>query len=424
MAWNILHPSKPIVAPQDIAEVIGQAMAEFGSATTSHERWAAAQRAAEILRKLDPPKPPPKKQPQPNPQGGSGSGSGDGAPQPPPPARPKPSKDLLDKARGRIGTSDISGESITNDTALGDIDGRAHDVSDLADQDDSSKAGGKLATRAKKTHFSDWSSRTPVHAQMAVQALLRGYEGVIDRLSQLCRIYSHDEITPSFGRQSGHLDPGKLWEIPCGETSVFYRNDVVTESREIAIGILTDLSGSTGCDLDRGTWADPDVNITVAERVERLKALQHQTASVPLKRAACLLSEALRRGGNAVRVHSYGHSNDVHYYGSTPQVTIDCMGGGTKEDIALAAAAKHMDSIDKAPRKIMICIGDGETDIQKLKEIVDLCRRMSIEVYGIVIGGRNGERSFGKGRFVSVSWDDADKIVPMLVSFVTRVLSK
>jgi hypothetical protein len=72
----------------------------------------------------------------------------------------------------------------------------------------------------------------------------------------------------------------------------------------------------------------------------------------------------------------------------------------------------------------MICIGDGETDIQKLKEIVDLCRRMSIEVYGIVIGGRNGERSFGKGRFVSVSWDDADKIVPMLVSFVTRVLSK
>ena len=444
LAWNILHQKK-LELPDDVKEATATAMREFASAKTCRDRWQASLRAVKLLRGLDPEQPPqpnPEPSPEnPDPTNGQGEGEGQGEPQQPSPDG-EPSgnandkgTDPLDGASGQIGIGDLLGDTVRNADYT---DSEAQDVEEIAEEaDDVNTSNSHLEEEARHTQLRDQRKLEGVYAAIvepSTKALLAGYHNVVRRLSSLADLFSTVNTCESYGRRSGQLDESKLWSVPSGESNVFFRRDESGEKREVSIAVLVDLSGSTYCRRDTcgsEAWADLNPEVTLEKRVEHAKRPRVSTA---LKRAAVILSEALRASDTncGVRVHTYGHcSGVVEYYGPTSNVVQGDMGGGTDESGALARTVQHLLENDtRECRKIVICVGDGETSAECLRRTVEASNRIGVEVYSVLIRGNaatakaHGEKVFGKGRFCALATREADKLPSVLTSFVTRVLSK
>jgi hypothetical protein len=440
LAWNILHQKK-LELPEDVRELTATAMREFAKAKTCRDRWNASLRAVKLLRSLDPEQPPQENPPSPpeeesanqNPNGEGGDAEQDASEE----------TSVVKNGAGQIGMSDLLGDLVENTT--GPVQSNTQDVEEIAEEDESSlNSRNTIDDESRHTRLHDHQQlngcRSAVVAP-ATKALLAGYNGLVRRLSGLADLFSTVNTVESYGRRSGVLDDAKLWSVPSGETNVFIRRDETGEKREVSIAVLVDLSGSTGCQIDTsfGGFADFRESVSFEERVKRLNKTdedypQHVPISVHLKRAASILTEALRASdtNTGVRIQTYGHyCGHVEYYGQTANLVQGDNGGGTDEAGALARTVKHFTESDTRDcRKIVICIGDGETDSAHLRKIVDASAKLGVEVYSILVAhheGRikqHGEVAFGKGRFCGLSIDTAKNLPTVLTSFVTRILSK
>jgi len=450
LAWNILHQKKLDLA-EDVKEATSTALREFASAKNCRERWQASLRAVKLLRGLDSEQqqeqsqtPP---QPSPNPsEDQQGEGGGQGEPQqdtdgdtPSPSSNSDSSSDPLKNAGGQIGVSSLLGDLERNKT--GAMADSAQNVEEIAEEDeDVNTSNAHLEEEARHTRLYDEQVMGADYAAAiapATKALLAGYGNVVRRLSALADLFSTVNTCESYGRRSGQLDESKLWSVPSGESNVFFRRDEAGEKREVAIAVLVDLSGSTSCGRDtdgpHGWAASTDTSISQSQREE---AAKEPRISTSLKRAAVILSEALRASdsNHGVRVHTYGHcSGRVDYYGQTSNVVQGDHRGGTDESGALARTVVHLRETDTRDcRKIVVCVGDGQTDTDYLRQTVEAATRAGVEVYSVIVhanGRRNqtklhGEKAFGKSRFCALAESDQGKLPTVLTSFVTRVLSK
>lgn len=448
LAWNILHQKKLDLA-EDVKEATSTALREFASAKNCRERWQASLRAVKLLRGLDSEQqqeqsqtPP---QPSPNPsEDQQGEGGGQGEPQQntegdtPSPSSDS-SSDPFKNAGGQIGVSSLLGDWEENKT--GAAAESAQNVEEVAEEDeDVNASNAHLEEEARHTRLFDEQVMGSDYAAAivpATKALLAGYGNVVRRLSALADLFSTVNTCESYGRRSGQLDESKLWSVPSGESNVFFRRDEAGEKREVSIAVLVDLSGSTNCGLDTygpTAWAaGTDVSISQSQREEGAKEPRISTS---LKRAAVILSEALRASdsNHGVRVHTYGHSSGrVDYYGHTSNVVQGDHRGGTDESGALARTVVHLRENDTRDcRKIVICVGDGNTDTDQLRQTVEATTRAGVEVYSVIVhsnGRRNktkmhGDKAFGQSRFCALAESEQGKLPTVLTSFVTRVLSK
>jgi hypothetical protein len=217
------------------------------------------------------------------------------------------------------------------------------------------------------------------------------------------------QVLPEHGLRSGKLSTPKLWKVTTNSIDsdrIFSRKIVTGVSRKLHIGILLDFS-----------WS--------------MQGEDHAQ-----KKVAVLLHDLMERYDD-ITVEFYGHQGDEEYNRVTKFEDIESVvehriSGMTDEGSAYAFCAKQIiNNAHPKARKILFAIGDGQTNPERVKNAVDLSKKIGIETVDILISEHEeskeiAESSYGVGQVVVVqpSSDLEDQMMRVLSPWLCRLMSK
>ena len=217
-------------------------------------------------------------------------------------------------------------------------------------------------------------------------------------------------VMEEHGLRSGRLSHNALWKVGTDlpdNDRVFHRTLQVGFSKEMTLVLLVDFSGSMS-----GT------EISTAKRI------------------GVLVSDALDLFPE-VRFEIWGHEghggyNNIYRFNDLAGFVNQSTGGGTDEGGAYACVAKELLKTSKpADRKVLMALGDGATDRDKVLNSVTHAKRAGVETLDLLIGSEyhrsDAEYAYGKGNVILVGNDDkplSDQILAIVQPWLVRTISK
>ena len=417
--WNINNSliQEYQVQPDNnqFGEAVNEIMADLSQAVKSKsttERWTACYNAGAKLSQLEPNQPAPD---SPQPQQGDADGDGNdeqvafGKPdnskqpadtQPAPDAKTVPKKkiqDLLDKSL------EDSFKEVPNGPRVGGEQDTENIDDDWAD--------GLTEASTNVVFERSYSKDASGWAKQELQSLREKNRALFQRISKRLDPISEMQVLPEHGLRSGKLTTSKIWKVTTDAVDndrVFQRKTINGVSRNLHIGILLDFSSSMCGNED-----------TVQRKI------------------AVLLSDLLNRYEN-IKVEIYGHQgsesrNLVTKFEDELAVMNHRCRGGTDEGSAYAYCAKDIaQSADRKARKILFAIGDGHTNRDRVKNAVDLAKKVGVETVDILINEdpthkEIAEKAYGEGQVVLVNPHSAElefDILSTVTPWLTRLMER
>jgi hypothetical protein len=222
---------------------------------------------------------------------------------------------------------------------------------------------------------------------------------------------AENRILEEHGLRSGRLSHNALWKVGTDlvdNDRVFHRTLTLGFNQEMTLVLLIDFSGS----MTR--------IIGDAQRV------------------GVLIHDALQEFPQ-VRFELWGHEgsmgyNNIYKFEDVGAFASHNTGGGTDEGGAYACVSKEIIKTSKPrDRKVLMAIGDGSTDREKVSNAVNLAKRGGVETLDLLIGGEyhraDAEAAYGKGNVILIG-DKYDAqidneilqvVQPWLVSAISKL---
>lgn len=409
--WNINNSliQEYQVQPDNnqFGEAVNEIMNDLSQAAKSKsttERWTACYNAGAKLSQLEP-NAPSAAPDSPQPQQGDGEGEAQGKSAQPsdgesPDAKMVPKKkiqDLLDKSL-EDGFKEVpNGPRVNGEQDTENID------DDWAD--------GLTEASTNVVFQNAYSKDASNWAKQGLQEVREKNRALFQRISKRLDPISEMQVLPEHGLRSGKLTTSKIWKVTTDAVDndrVFQRKTINGVSRNLHIGILLDFSSSMCGNED-----------TVQRKI------------------AVLLSDLLNRYEN-IKVEIYGHQgcesrNVVTKFEDELAVMNHSCRGGTDEGSAYAYCAKDIaQSADRKARKILFAIGDGHTNRDRVKNAVDLAKKVGVETVDILINDdpshkEIAEKAYGEGQVVLVDPHSSElefDILSTVTPWLTRLMER
>jgi hypothetical protein len=227
---------------------------------------------------------------------------------------------------------------------------------------------------------------------------------------------SERNVLAEHGLRSGKLSRNRLWkvgtELPDNDR-IFHRNLQSGVSKQMTLVLLVDFSGS-------------------------MNGLEINTA----KRVGVLINDAMQDFPQ-IRFEVWGHEgsgsyNNIYHFETMEAFADQRCGGGTDEGGAYACVAKHIiKTSNMNDRKVIMALGDGDTNREVVSNAVSLAKRGGVETLNMLIGNdsclENSEAAYGKGNVIVIgnrSWrrsesnDLETEILQIVQPWLVRTITK
>lgn len=407
LIWNLNHTynhSMRIEIPDcELNIVLDQAQQVLEQAVQqidTTERYNKCYEAAELIAKLEPPQPEQEQSMIPPDMPDTPKGDGDQDTPAPPPSGPRgvmppEIERLWDRDNGNQNQGFDPIENVSGKEGEVDVDDIPDEISDgLTEASEHCRIVKRSDT---DTYYLD---QIRDENRLVLSALRRKLEPC-----------SEMNVLPEHGLRSGRMSHNRLWKVGTNlidNDRIFHRQLNIGETKQMKLVLLVDFSGSMS---GREIWI--------------------------AKRMGVLIHDALRDFPQ-VSFEIWGHEgsgnhNNIYSFDSVAAFTSQNTGGGTDEGGAYACVAKQMIKNSKpSDRKVLMALGDGDTNREVVSNAVTLARRGGVETLNLLIGGEyhreNSEAAYGKGCVIllgnerDLSLDD--EILRYIQPWLLRTISK
>jgi uncharacterized protein with von Willebrand factor type A (vWA) domain len=160
------------------------------------------------------------------------------------------------------------------------------------------------------------------------------------------------------------------------------------------------------------------------------------------KRVGVLINDAMQDFPQ-IRFEVWGHEgsgsyNNIYHFETMEAFADQRCGGGTDEGGAYACVAKHIiKTSNMNDRKVIMALGDGDTNREVVSNAVSLAKRGGVETLNMLIGNdsclENSEAAYGKGNVIvignrgwrrSESNDLETEILQIVQPWLVRTITK
>jgi cobalamin biosynthesis protein CobT len=229
--------------------------------------------------------------------------------------------------------------------------------------------------------------------------------------NRLRALLANREETEQYASRTGRLCERNLDRFAIDDSRLFEKSEERVEETA-AVSITADLSGSTGC-VNNGT--------SVAEQI---------------RIALTMIEKVLHEVGTPREILGFAPNNDqlncmVKTFGDNHRVALDRIAGmhrlvgGCSTPIGEAVMQAGMRLLGhESQRKLLFVVTDGlPTDVQHAKDMTDAVLRSGVEVIYLVIGSESGTKWLSDARYKFAHSENAEGLIPALVSKVAEFLN-
>ena len=234
------------------------------------------------------------------------------------------------------------------------------------------------------------------------------YRQYIDMLRERLFVRTLDLSAPEFNMKSGNIDESSLWKLCDKEdenNAIFYQNNTPQKIEKCSINILFDNSGS----------------MSANDRIEVCRQI------------GVIMNEAVKGIAN-IKLNFYSFTDSKFYkFENAEDLVAMKEQGGTDEGGAMACVLREINNqrvsdlsegIDGYGKTFFLAIGDGQTDVDKVKKSLDFIKRDGVKFFHVGIDNaydeKYGKSTYGKDSFSIIP---TENLLYVMCNFLVKALT-